>query len=122
MDSILYIPYYTMDGNYRYVYGPYSYSPAHKNLYPAYVYPKHRVRIVRKTAQNPDGERITLPTYQKMKPYYFRDYIPPTYYQLWDYNKKDQEEADYTEQLRLAMIQEFFAAPGTLRLQIRSRR
>jgi hypothetical protein len=48
----------------------------------------------------------------RMRPYIFRHYIPPTYYELWDYNMADLEAAKYNELLRQQMAHEVYLYPG----------
>jgi hypothetical protein len=42
----------------------------------------------------------------RLKPYFFRHYIPPTYYEQWDYNMDDLRAANYNESLRQKMQNE----------------
>jgi hypothetical protein len=62
----------------RFTYGPYT-----KFAYPNQVYyPQYGYQSYERT------------------PYIFRHYLPPTYYEMWDYNTIDLQEARYNEYLQ----------------------
>ena len=91
------------NANLRFVRKPYQkIAYPYDTHYPAYVYPKNT---------------SSLSYDDKMMPYIFRHYIPPTFAELWDYNKKDMIESQYNESLRKEIAKEIYNAPGRARFQ-----
>jgi hypothetical protein len=90
-----------MSANQRFVYGPYSpLAYPNQRYYPAYVYPKQSIPA---TPQSTGARSLTSKqpqVYPPMRPYVFRSYIPPSYYEMWDYNKADLAAAEYNESIR----------------------
>jgi hypothetical protein len=122
--------------NNRFTYGPYKkLAYPYQVYYPAYTYPKvnmykGRVRespqvntssldsltknaLKNTVVSNKINSRIDNKIDDRMNPYIFRHYIPPTYYELWDYNQEDMEKARYNEMLRQEIVSEVYNAPGS---------
>lgn len=120
----------------RFVRGPYKkFAYPNDVYYPSRVFPKTTIRYgvapikkintkkintkevntkeVNTSSLKSITDNIIAPEYQKLniqKPYVFRHTIPPTCYEMWDYNKKDMSE--YNEALRSEIEKEVISNPG----------
>jgi len=129
------------NANRRFVYGPYRpLAYPYQVSYPAYTYPKINVRYGRipvsaqaqkqntntsslQSVTNNIIQKIKVPQSpspqpaqtidDKMLPYIFRHYRPPSYNELWDYNKTDMNEYQHSEAIRLEVAREVYDAPGS---------
>jgi hypothetical protein len=99
--------YQAYSANNRFVQRPYTpMAYPYDVSYPAYVYPKINNRYL------PKDKQVPKLIDNRMKPYFFQHYLPPSYYELWDYDMQDNFESQYNESLRKQMVQEVNLNPG----------